>query len=137
MNFFAVTDSNRKLQVNWDRVNAYVAQWPPGTALDFSLTRRKKKRSEPMRKYYFGVVLPTLLDTLGYERDEAEQVHMMLKCRYFNVQPDKRGVYRLKDIPAVFADDSPLDVTIKKAFTEWVIRKCSEYGGYVPDPGEK
>ena len=134
MNFKAVTDNNRKLSVNWDRVNAYVAQWPPGTPLEFSLTRRKKKRSEPMRKYYYAVVLPVLLDTLGYERDEAEQVHTALKCRYFNVRPDKRGIYRVKDIPAVFADDSPHDVSIKKAFTDWVIRKCSEHGGYVPDP---
>lgn len=136
MKFRATSDSNRKLNVDWDRINIYVQRWKPGTPFTVEITRKVKKQSDPLRKYYWGVVMPVLLDTLGYERDEADLVHRQLKCVYFNVKPDKRGIYREKDVPAVFADDSDLEVPIKKAFTDWVIRKVAENGGYVPDPNE-
>ncbi len=80
--------------------------------------------------------MPILLDACGYERDEDLAVHRHLKILYFRVKKDKRGIYRDKDIPSVFGDDSTLPVSDKKKFTEFVIRKCAENGGYVPDPGE-
>ena len=140
MQFRAITDENRKPQVNWERIYQYCARWAPGTPLEISITRRKPKRSNPMRKYYYAVVLPTFLDAYYYERDEAATVHTHLKCLYFRVKPDKHGIYRAKDIPAVFADDSDLDVGIKKNFTEWVIRKSAQSPDnpqYTPDPGER
>jgi len=134
MNFNFITDDNRQPILNWDNVLQYVSRYKPQTSFEFSVTRRQPKKSNPMRKYYFAVVMPKLVDTLGYERDEILDVHKQLKIRYFNVEPDKRGIYRNKDIPSVFGDDSELPVSDKKKFQDWVIRKCAEAGGYVPDP---
>jgi len=32
------------------------------------------------------------------------------------------------------AKDSDLDVSVKKNFLDWVVRKCAEYGVYINDP---
>ncbi len=132
MKFKARTNEKKQLEVRWDLVNVYLSKWPPGTFLDVEITRRQKKKSDPLRKYYWSAVLPPLLDALGYERDEDELVHRQLKILYFRVKPDKRGIYR--NVPSVFSDDSELPVYDKMLFLNWVIRKAAENGVYIEDP---
>ena len=74
------------------------------------------------------------MSALGYEKDEDDLVHRQLKITYFRVKPDKRGIYRNKDIPSIFGDESTLGVSDKKAFLDWVIRKAAEAGVYIDDP---
>ena len=123
-----------KLSISWDRINAYLSNFKDGTAFDLEIVRRQKTRSDPMRSYYWGAVLPPFMAALGYEKDEDDLVHRQLKITYFRVQPDKRGVYRNKDVPSVFGDSSALGVAEKKAFLDWVIRKAAENGVYIDDP---
>ncbi len=123
-----------KLQINWDRIAVYLSNFKEGTAFDVEIIRRQKTRSTPMRSYYFAAVLPPFMDHLGYEKDEEDLVHRQLKITYFRVKPDKRGIYRNKDIPSVFGDESTLPISEKKAFLDWVIRKAAEAGVYIADP---
>jgi hypothetical protein len=123
-----------KLQINWDRIAVYLSNFKDGTSFDVEIVRRQKTRSDPMRKYYFGAVLPPFLEALGYEKDEDDLVHRQLKITYFRIKPDKRGIYRNKDIPSVFGDESTLGVSEKKAFLDWVVRKAAENGVYIADP---
>ena len=123
-----------KLQINWDRIDVYLSNFKDGTSFDVEIIRRQKTRSTPLRAYYFGAVLPPFLEALGYEKDEDDLVHRQLKITYFRVKPDKRGIYRNKDIPSVFGDESTLGVSDKKAFLDWVIRKAAEAGVYIADP---
>jgi hypothetical protein len=139
-----VSDSNRIVHINMDAVNAYTSKWVPGTAFDFEIVRKVQRKSDPIRKYYFGVVMPVALETFGYDAFEKDIVHKQLKIRYFDVKPDRHGIYRDKDIPPVFADDSHLTDKerkkrdeLRKKFTEAVIRLVASEGGYVPEPGEK
>ena len=135
MKFRARTTDKRQLDVNWDRVNAYLSKWPPGTFLDIEIVRRQKRRSDPLRKYYFGAVLPPILEHAGYEKDEALELHRWFKIKYFQVQPHKKwGIHRDKDIPSVFSDESELIVGHKKDFVDYVIRKAAKAGIYIPDP---
>lgn len=136
MNFKCVSNDNREISINWDTVNQYVSRYMAGTPFDVSITRRVRRKSDPLRKYYFAIAMPVFLDTLGYERDEDLLVHRHLKITYFRVKPDERGIYREKDIPSVFSDESDIPVREKLKFVEWVKRKCAEYGGYIPDPNE-
>lgn len=137
MKFQAVTDQNRKINLNWDLLNQYVFRWKPGTPLEISITRKEPKVSSPQRRYYFGVVLPALMDGLGYDPEEDELVHRQLKIVFFNVKPDKRGIYREKDIPSVFSDESDIGIATRIKFMDWVMRKCAENGVYVPAPDER
>ena len=134
MKFKLVSDNSRKVTLNIDRINLYVSRYKPGTPFDFEIVRRQAKRSDPMRKLYFGKVLNDFMNHLGYEPEDELFFHRQLKIVYFKVKPDKRGIYREKDIPSVFSNESDLSVGEKKNFVDWVIRKAAEHGVYIEDP---
>jgi hypothetical protein len=135
MKFKAIKDSG-KLKINWDRIEAYLSNFKDGTSFEVEITRRQKTRSTPLRAYYFGAVLPVFMEALGYDKDETLNFHRQLKIIYFQVKQDKRGIYRDKEIPSVFSDDSTIPVPEKQKFIAWVIRKAAENGIYIEDPNE-
>lgn len=120
-------------ETNWTSINAYLKnckqRWFKG-----ELKQRRSKVSHPLRKYYYGVVLPTFMEHLGYDKEEDELFHRQLKIVYFQIKPDKRGIHR--GVPSVFSNKSELDVKKKQEYIAWVVRKAAENGAYVPDPGE-
>jgi len=132
--FKSLSNDQRKLDVNWDHVNLYVSRWKPHTPFVVEITRRQAKKSDPMRKYYFGVVIKEFMKHLGYEVDEEELFHRQLKIVYFGIKPDTKGIYR--NVPSVFSNESDLDVSVKKEFVDWVVRKAAHEGVYIPDPNE-
>ena len=58
--------------------------------------------------------------------------HRQLKIVYFQIEPDKKGIYR--KVPSVFGNESDIPVSKKKQFVDWVIRKASIEGCYIDDP---
>lgn len=131
MKFKVRTNNERKIDLNWVAVNAYLSRWKPNTELEVEIRRRQKKVSPPMRRYYFGVILPPYMEHLGYEPQETDLFHKQLKITYFQIKPDKKGIYRDKDIPSVFGDDSEIPVPIKKKFLDWVVRCAARDGLYI------
>jgi len=136
MKFKLKSDRERKLHINMDVINTYASKWKSGTDFDVEIVRRVRRRSDPLRKYYFAAVLPPFMKELGYEPEDELMFHRQLKIVFFNVCEHSKGMYREKDIPSVFGNDSELGVPIKKQFVDWVIRKAAENGVYIPDPGE-
>ncbi|MCP4569064.1 MAG: hypothetical protein GY841_15930 [FCB group bacterium] len=135
MNFPAYSDEQRKLQVNWELVATHVARWKPKTFFDISITRKQKRDSDPLRGYYFSTVLRIFAENQGYDRHDEKLFHHQLKAIFFQIKPDKLGVYR--DVPHVFhKEKSELDVPRKRQFVSWVKRFAAEQGCYIPDPGE-
>ena len=138
MKFKAVSNSKGHIELNWEVINIYTSRFKPHTSFDVEIVRRQAKRSDPMRKFYFSTVLPPFMEQLGYEKDEEIFFHNQLKVRYFeheyNIYQDKRGIWR--NVPSVFGNDSDMDVSKKRVFTEWVIRKAAFEGVYIPSPGE-
>ena len=128
---FRALKSDGKLQVNWERINVYLSRFKDGTIFDVEIVRRQKTKSDPQRKYYFGVVLPLFADHLGYDKDEHLLLHRQLKIVYFRVEPDSKGIYR--HVPTVFSDKSEIPVSEKSAFVAWVQRKAAQEGVYIPD----
>jgi hypothetical protein len=129
MKFQARTSDKRQLEVNWDRVNTYLSKWPPGTVLDIEIVKRVPRKSNPMRKLYFAAVLPEFAKYLGYDPDEYLLFHRQLKIVYFQIEPDKKGIYR--KVPHVFSNDSDIPVPEKKVFVDWVLRKAAMEGKYI------
>lgn len=136
MNFKLVSNESRKVSINIDAINAYTSRWRPGTPFDFEIVRRVPKNvaSPEQRGYYFSEVLPKLMRGCGYDPEEAERVHEGLKCTFFQVKPDRRGIYRKKDIPSVFSLKSDIGQENRNNFVEWVMRKAAENGEYVEPP---
>jgi hypothetical protein len=137
MKFETTTTEQRKLNVDWSAIEAYVSRWRPGTRLAIEIKRIESKNSDALRSYYYAVVLPILCETLGYDPEEHEMVHRQLKIVYFGIKADKHGVYREKEIPSVFSKNSDQEVGAKMRFIDWVCRKSAEHGGYVPAPNER
>ncbi len=141
MKFKLVSTNDRKLNINLDKINLYVSRYKPNTAFDFEITRRQKKKSDPLRKYYFSTVARRYAEHLGYEPQELMIFHFWLKKTFFEHDPDydiridKKGMWR--GVPSVFGNESNMVVSKKQKFVEWVIRKASIDGVYIPDPGEK
>ena len=135
MRFKLVSDKNRKINLNLDAIHAYVSRWKPFTPIDFEVTRRQKTVSTPMRSYYFAAVIKPYGEFLGYDSDEILLLHKQLKIVFFQIQPDEKGIYRTKDIPSVFGNDSELPISEKTKFLEWVIRKATKDGCYI-EPSE-
>jgi hypothetical protein len=133
---FKAIKADGKLQINWDRIAVYLTNFKDGTAFNVEIVRRQKTRSTPLRAYYFGAVLPTFMDALGYEKEDTDNFHRQLKIVYFQIKPDKRGIYKEKEIPSVFGDESKIQIDEKQKFIQWVIRKAAENGVYIPDPNE-
>ena len=133
MKFRAKITDKGTLDVNWDLVNTYLSKWKPGTVLDVEIVRRQRKHSSPQRKMYFAAILPEFARGLGYDPDEYLLFHRQLKIVYFQVQPDKKGIYR--NVPHVFADESELPVSEKSKFIEWVLRKAAMEGVYIETKG--
>ena len=133
MKFRAIIE-NGKLSVNRERINVYLSRWKDGTVLDVEITRRQRTKSDPMRKYYFGVVLPLFAEHLGYDKDEHLLLHRQLKIVYFRVEPDAKGIHR--KVPTVFSDKSEIPVSEKSDFVAWVQRKAAQEGVYIPDAME-
>jgi len=136
MKFQLVSNKNRQVLFNMDAINAYTQRYKPHTPFDFEIVRRQKKVSEPMRAYYWAVVMVEFCKGFGYEPDEDLLVHKHLKINFFRVKPDSHGIYRDKDIPSVFSNESDLDVSVKKDFIDYVVRQAAREGIYIPDPNE-
>jgi hypothetical protein len=131
---FKAIKSGGKLQINWDRIDAYLSNFKDGTPFEVEIVRHQKTRSSPLRAYYFGAVLPPFMDALGYEKEDTDNFHRQLKIVYFQVKPDKRGIYKDKEIPSVFGDESTIPIDEKQKFIAWVVRKAAENGVYIEDP---
>ena len=136
--FRVKSDEHRRIKLNWDMINTYTSRYIAGTFFEIEIVRRQKKKSDPMRKYFWSVVMPGFLEAYYYEPDEAEKVHELCKCTFFGIQPDKRGIYRNADIPRVFSNESDIPIERKQAYVEWMKRKAamSDNPVYIPDPGE-
>ena len=131
---FRARKEGRKLVYNYELVAKYLERWPENTVFKCEIVRPQKTESDPMRRYYFAVVLPLFMDHIGYDRDEKDLFHYQLKMLYFDPQPDEFGFVH---VPTVFSKKSKLPVSDKHKFVEWVRRKGAEAGVYIPDPNEE
>lgn len=126
MKFKAKTNEKRQLDIRWDLVNAYLSRWKPGTEFTIKITRKQKTVSDPMRKMYFSGILKKFAHHLGYDPDEYLLFHEQLKIIYFQIKPDRLGIYR--NVPHVFANESKIPISEKQKFIEWVLRKAAQEG---------
>ena len=131
MKFEAISDNNRKININWQRVNDYVSRYKPNTSFEIEIVRRQPKVSDPMRKMYWAGIVSVYGEYLGYDKDEIDLLHRQLKIVYFQVKPDKKGIYRERDIPSVFSNGSDIVVGDKIKFIEWVVRCAAKDGCYI------
>jgi len=134
MKFRARTDKNKKFETNWDVIETYLSRFKAGTLLTVEIKKLEKTNSDPMRAFYYSQILPPLLEATGYERYEGQIVHHTLKGLFFEnhaneewrTYKDERGLWR--NVPHVFSKKSPIPISEKKKFIEFVERAGVKYG---------
>lgn len=137
MKFRAISTKKKNLDINWNQVMQYVSRWEPGTLFTVDVVRRVIENKSPLRRYYWSTVMPLFLEAHGYDPSEAETVHKHLKIVFFGVKPDEHGIYRDKDVPPLFADESDEENKTKIRFIDWLKREAAQQGVYIPDPNER
>lgn len=129
MKFKLITDDKRKLSFNMAAIDAYTGRWKPGTPIEVEIKRRAVPK-DPIRKYYFAAVLKPYADHLGYDQgEETELLHRQLKIVWYQVEPDKKGIY--KGVPTLFRNESDKGVGEKQEFINWVVRCAARDGVYI------
>lgn len=126
------SDDNGLIDLPTEEIYEYTSRSKGGTWFEIVVTKHGSTKSDPLRKRYFSSVLPPWMREIGYDPDEKQLVHDQLKIRYFNIEPDKRGICR--NVPSVFSNESEMDVFEKHDFVEWVIRKAAIDGVVIKKP---
>jgi hypothetical protein len=89
----------------------------------------KRTVSDPMRKYYFAVVMHYIAQETGHS---ADFIHEEMKEKILGFTVDEFG-FRL--VPSVFSDGSGMDVGAKWDFIDEVRRWAFDFLNLViPDP---
>lgn len=95
------------------------------------IERAKDRRtiSDPMRRYYYGVVLHYIAEETGHS---ADLIHQEMKEKILGSTVDRFG---FKIVPSVFSDGSDLDIAAKKRFVEEVRRWAYDFLNLaIPEP---
>ena len=85
--------------------------------------------SDPMRRYYYGVVMRYISEETGHT---ADLIHDQMKRQILGSRFDKYG---FEILPSVFSNQSTLDLATKKHFIEEVRRWAYDFLNIaIPDP---
>lgn len=128
MKFGCIIENNR-LKINRANDFAEYCKSLIGKDLILELRERSKKRSEQQNSYYWGVVVKTLSDELGYETDE---IHELLKQMFINpIFKEIKGIeFEIRK------STTKLSTKEFKEYIEKIQRWASQEEIYIPDPLE-
>lgn len=92
----------------------------------------RNKRSAEQNAWLWGVALPTLAKSFGYDKHEHEQLHYQLLAECFGTKYDQRFG---RDVPNITS--SQLNTAEFSDYMEWLVRWAAmEHGCIVPLPNE-
>jgi len=96
-----------------------------GKRVSLQLGKQVNKRSNPQNAYYWGCVLKTLGDHLGYTSDE---LHDVMKFKFLCVDRDA-------EVPR-FRSTTSLSTLEFNEYLERIAQFAAELGCYIPEPNE-
>jgi hypothetical protein len=97
-----------------------------GKEIDLTVKRHRAQRGSQANRYYYGVVVATLADCLGYERDE---LHEALAHRFLSTTGPDDPLPRRRST-------ADLNTAEMAEYIDQCKRLASELGCYIPEPGE-
>lgn len=103
-----------------------------GQRVEAVIRIRKKKRSLDQNAWLWGVAIPLLAESLGYDQHEHEQLHYQLLAECFGSAYDQRFG---REVPRVTS--SRLSTKEFSDYMEWLVRWAAvEHGCIIPLPNE-
>lgn len=103
-----------------------------GKAVEAVIRPRKTKRSLVQNSWLWGVAIPLLADSLGYDKHEHEALHYQLLAECFGSAYDQRFG---REVPRVTS--SRLSTKEFSDYMEWLVRWAAvEHQCVIPLPDE-
>ena len=117
-----------------DRERVALARWistfKNGAKLELVVRKWKEKRTDPQRKYYFGVVVPILGNHFGYESEEMhEELKIMFNPKKSKIDPSRTigGSTTKMSTVEFYSDDN--------SYVERICRwAATEHSIFIPPP---
>jgi hypothetical protein len=104
-----------------------------GVELEIEIRRRKSQRSLDQNAWIWGVAYPLLAETLGYDRDEVEDLHYALVEKWGGTHWDPRMRSMVPN-----KRSSKLTTAEFSDYMEWLTRfAAKEFGCVIPLPDER
>ena len=131
MNFVGTVEQG-KLRVDFQ---ANFERWLmtlEGQRVTIEVKKFRKKRTLPQMKYYFGVVIESLLEPMGYRKDEKEKVHQIMKYMFLRTIDDNGYEY----VPTL-SEITKVDTVKMGDYLEQIkMFAAQELNTYIPDADE-
>lgn len=94
--------------------------------------RRRSKRSLEQNAWTWGVAYPILGETLGYDRDELDELHYALVAKWGGTHLDEK-----LGVQVANKRSSQLSTAEFSDYMEWLVRfAAKEFGCVIPLPNE-
>ena len=102
-----------------------------GKDVDVVVKVHRNQRSLDQNAWHWGICIPIIADSLGYDRDEHDELHYWLVKECFGTHFDARI---REEVPN--ARSSKLTTAQFSEFMEWEVRWAAKQGIVVPLPNE-
>jgi hypothetical protein len=103
-----------------------------GKVLEISVRQYRKQRSIDQNAWIWGVAYPLIAESIGYDRDEHEELHYWLVRECFGTHHDKRLGADVANVRS-----SKLTTAEFSEYMEWLVRfSAKKFGVVVPLPSE-
>lgn len=130
-----ITESHGLELVNKDAFRLWLLTFKPGTRVAVTVKKYRKKRTDPQNRYYWGVVVETIRQHCGYEKEE---MHENLK-RLHASSPDPNYLAIPNSTRHLVRIESTARMSTER-FSEYIedVKRWAavELGVYVPDAEE-
>ena len=124
--FVANLKSGRLTERFIKNMERYLLTLPDGP-VQIIIKKYRRKRTDPQNKYYFGVVVPILMEYTGYTKDE---MHEALKWKFLKIE--KPGM------PPTVGSTKKLNTKEFEEYLENIKRWAAvDLSLYIPDPNEE
>lgn len=96
-----------------------------GHEVEVTVRKKRKQRSLPQNKFYWGIIVEMLSDFTGYSREE---MHEALKEKFLGSERDEHGLMKIGSTTTLTTDEF-IGYTNKI-----IIWAAQELGVFIPDP---
>ena len=105
------------------------AAMKPGKIYLMEIKPKEKLDSDPMRRYFFGVVMAMIADETGHS---VETIHNHFKRQLLGAKIDEHGI---EELPSVFSKESEMPISAKQEYIAEIRRWAWDFLNLaIPDP---
>lgn len=107
-------------------VNYIVGTFPHDSIVEIFVRKVSRIRSLPQNRYYWGVVIPAIMEWMGEDWDK-DQVHFALKEKFLSKRDPDTGL-------VVVTSTTELTIEQFRAYIDVIIRFFANMGCRIPSP---